>query len=816
MPNSNITLYAIYSKTLKVTYQKGENIESIGKVEDSCNIYNNNTSCEITLPSITPNKEYIVDGWYNGSNKVGNPNAKYNISSNTTLTSKSTLETISVTISTTSTTNSITVVANAYADSGIAKYEYSIDGGKTWVESTNNIHTFTGLTSNSSYNVKVRVTSNMEKTLEKSANVDITGNIVTEGDGLYEEEYEEGRYIYKGTDPNNYIWFNNEMWRIYAKEADGTYKIMKNASIGNMPFDSIGYRDASSNGAGGTYCSKSNYGCNAWAKNDNYVNKEYSGTVLKDAELNTFLNNTYYNQLSESYRNLIIDHIYNVGPSLAGYDGEINDEPTNVMINEEKAIKWNGKIGLLNVSEYILANSNQEDCGSIGPTLTNIQLCKKTNWIQQIIEKTNHKYIWAINPSANYVNYVQMLIEDGIVTDRNSAGDNYMEVIPILYLNSDITLSGTGTYEDPYKINQGVSTSTLEKPSFVENGTYGKTVTITYPKGCGTKYICTYQKNDGEIINVTNDTVDIDFTYDGNIIASISDGTNEVSSSYMVNVITASDQLEDKITTNGQGIYKDIYEENHYVFKGANPNNYIFFNNELWRIISTEEDDTIKIIKKDNIGDMKYDEPGSRSSLTNTGTYCTSDNGCNAYGITNEYGGMGTVLKDSTLNTYLNGEYYNKLSNEAKSYIVNHDFPNGYIEGNGLGEDKIYINDAQNREKQIMWNGKIGLMNMTDYFRGSLSKECDSVYSGWQISGLPCHNDNYLYKDGEIMSTMTTSIGISDFWTINSTGGICLGGTTCGWVYLDQSIYPVVYIKKTIYLTGDGTESSPYKIHEIA
>ena len=34
MPNSNTTLYAIYSKTLKVTYQKGENIESIGKVED--------------------------------------------------------------------------------------------------------------------------------------------------------------------------------------------------------------------------------------------------------------------------------------------------------------------------------------------------------------------------------------------------------------------------------------------------------------------------------------------------------------------------------------------------------------------------------------------------------------------------------------------------------------------------------------------------------------------------------------------------------------------------------------------------------------
>ena len=164
MPNSNITLYAIYTKTLKVTYQKGENIESIGKVEDSCNIYNNNTSCEITLPSITPNKEYIVDGWYNGSNKVGNPNDKYSISADTTLTSKSTLENISVTISTTSTTNSITVVANAYADSGIAKYEYSKDGGKTWIASSSNTYTFTKLTQTTNYNIMVRVTSNTGKT----------------------------------------------------------------------------------------------------------------------------------------------------------------------------------------------------------------------------------------------------------------------------------------------------------------------------------------------------------------------------------------------------------------------------------------------------------------------------------------------------------------------------------------------------------------------------------------------------------------------------------------------------------------------------
>ena len=44
-----------------------------------------------------------------------------------------------------------------------------------------------------------------------------TVEVVTSGDGLYEDQYETGRYIYRGSEPNNYIQFNNELWRIVAK-----------------------------------------------------------------------------------------------------------------------------------------------------------------------------------------------------------------------------------------------------------------------------------------------------------------------------------------------------------------------------------------------------------------------------------------------------------------------------------------------------------------------------------------------------------------------------------------------------------------------
>ena len=94
MPASNTTLYAIYSKTLKVTYEKGDSVESIGKNEDSCNIYNNGTSCEITLPEITVTDDSATVGWYEGNNKVGEPNDKYTITNDITLRAEAQFEPI--------------------------------------------------------------------------------------------------------------------------------------------------------------------------------------------------------------------------------------------------------------------------------------------------------------------------------------------------------------------------------------------------------------------------------------------------------------------------------------------------------------------------------------------------------------------------------------------------------------------------------------------------------------------------------------------------------------------------------------------------
>ena len=59
--------------------------------------------------------------------------------------------------------------------------------------------------------------------------------VQTKDEGLYLST--PSRYVYKGKDPNNYLNFNNELWRIISFEPDGTIKIIKTQNLQNIPFD---------------------------------------------------------------------------------------------------------------------------------------------------------------------------------------------------------------------------------------------------------------------------------------------------------------------------------------------------------------------------------------------------------------------------------------------------------------------------------------------------------------------------------------------------------------------------------------------------
>ena len=275
-----------------------------------------------------------------------------------------------------------------------------------------------------------------------------TVSVADSGDGLYADEYTSGRYVYRGSNPDNYIEFNGELWRIISKETNGTYKILRNEVLPDqMAFDSRGARTTG-------YCSQGSApssGCNAWAATTNmvgspaeFVNGPYRGSVDKDSEILTYLNGEYYNSLSGEAQGLIVNNTWNVG-GIFGEESNPNGE-IELALEEEKAYQWNGKVGLINETDYLNANSNQSLCSSRMEFDSNLETCVTTDWMY--IPGT---YWWSLSPYAYYSYRVYSVYGDGIVGSYNAR--SYAGVRPAVFLSSSLSFSGSGTQSDPYRIN---------------------------------------------------------------------------------------------------------------------------------------------------------------------------------------------------------------------------------------------------------------------------------------------------------------------------------------------------------------------------
>ena len=372
---------------------------------------------EINLNKQGNKQRYEFIGWNTDKDALVGLNHLTVENSNITLyaiyKAKDTTKPIIDKISTTSTTNSITVVVSAHDDeSKIVKYEYSLDGGKNWIDNgNNNTYTFTNLKPNTTYDILVRVTNESNLTAQASAitSIDITENIVESGDGLYEDEYEDGKYTYKGANPNNYIIFNNETWRIISVDSNGLIKIMKNESIGNRAFDSESIND--------------------WETSD----------------IKTYLNGEYLNSITTN-KNKIISHTWSIGAVTfenTDLEGQINVENGT----QSQSVS----IGMITASEYIRANSNTGQCGNLSINNSNCSTCNTTNWMYDIAPSEGG--LWTITPSDNSifgVYHVNVKGSNGGVDNGPAINSN--GVSPSLYLTSEIELKGAGTQSNPYRI----------------------------------------------------------------------------------------------------------------------------------------------------------------------------------------------------------------------------------------------------------------------------------------------------------------------------------------------------------------------------
>ena len=297
-----------------------------------------------------------------------------------------------------------------------------------------------------------------------------TQKLVTSGDGLYKSPIEPGRLIYRGQDPNNRILLsedgtNTTLYRIVSYETDGTIKVVRDDRISKDGSNNIRWDEKNarkSDGTNNTYCT-SEFGCNVWGSQTNMLHNgsslgdsfhyfyyssptatnfstDATGTVTINSTLNTYLNDTW---LPSSLTNYIDDHSWNVG----GIYYTADDKGIVKEKEEEKQLKWIGKVGLLNITEYAESSTNP-DCTSarLNYGSASGSACK--------IENYNYKSSydqWSLSPYSNYRGYVWCVRSAGYF-DYNYAIST-LKVRPAFYLKSQINLSGSGAQNDEYTID---------------------------------------------------------------------------------------------------------------------------------------------------------------------------------------------------------------------------------------------------------------------------------------------------------------------------------------------------------------------------
>ena len=266
--------------------------------------------------------------------------------------------------------------------------------------------------------------------------------------GLYADEYEPGRYIYRGQDPDNYITFNNETWRIIAKETDGTYKIIRNDVLANRAFDEANHRSTEKN----SYCTNLQNGCGVYAAVSGTFSSpsgSQSGTVTEDSSIKIYLNEDYYtNNINSTAKEQMTSHSFNIGAVEGLNQSGAEADSIEKNIAGEEMYTWTGNVGLANVSDILRASTNPL-CTSATTSSNNLTACNSNYLLDK--GEASELYYWTINAASSGSGGYSCGVWNGAARNSNAIVSNNLASYssyaprPVVFLKSDTTLSGSGT-----------------------------------------------------------------------------------------------------------------------------------------------------------------------------------------------------------------------------------------------------------------------------------------------------------------------------------------------------------------------------------
>ena len=278
--------------------------------------------------------------------------------------------------------------------------------------------------------------------------------------------------------------------------------------------------------------------------------------------------------------------------------------------------------------------------------------------------------------------------------------------------------------------------------------------------------------------------------------------------------VNAADYITSLVSSNPDTMNNDDPGKNPR-YMGASPNNYVSFNGELWRIIGVfdvkssadgKSEKRVKIIRNEELDSFSW-----------------NDN------VDNDW-------SKSSLQTYLNGSYYNSLTSEAKGLVGDTYWNLGGItnytsSSNGLPSHFYGYERGTTvySGRPTYWTGKIGLMYPSDY--GYATSGSDTIsrnsclqraINDWNLDDYyDCNNSNYIFNmdssTGNYKWTITPSANnfVSVFYVASYSSmwfnkNYIVGYSSSVTV---SAVYPTLYLKSNVLITGGaGTSTNPYKL----
>ena len=357
-----------------------------------------------------------------------------------------------------------------------------------------------------------------------------------------------------------------------------------------------------------------------------------------------------------------------------------------------------------------------------------------------------------------------------------------------------------------------------------------------------------YVDADNELLTAEDDEKNISIKINGDAVVN-SEEVNPVLSAieYIKNIptIESGDGLyivsHDNLTELGQE-----WNKTEYRYAGSNPNNYVSFNNEIWRIIGLVNvkvgnniEQRVKIIRKDGIeGQKDFGNYAWDKSLDYNNNWTTSKLKDMLNGIYYE-SGIGECYSGSNSSDAVENECDFKSGinlpsglNESSKELIDKDVI--WNLGGSITDNDVTVDMFYERERGISvledysteWSRKtdvgekfngIGLMYPSDYgyatYGGNFGREyCfEKELVGWDNESgdykNKCGGTDWLKpSNGNVWTLSLGSDNTKDSFRVNSTG--FLNNNRCNYAY---SVWPALYLKSNIkIINGNGTEECPF------